>query len=144
MDEMRSLPVAQPQDPALLTEHDIYLFREGSHAGLYRKLGCQLLAGGEGARFAVWAPSAREISVIGDWNNWHAGADMLSARWDSSGIWQGTVAGVRRGHAYKYRIISAVGGHAIDKADPFAFFAEAPPARASRAWRLEYEWNDAA
>jgi 1,4-alpha-glucan branching enzyme len=125
----------------VLTEHDIYLFKEGTHATLYNKLGCQLGAAG-GAHFAVWAPNARAVSVIGDWNNWQAGADVMHARRDQSGIWEADVPEVRRGQAYKYAI-TTVHGAREDRADPYAFCCEVPPASASKAWRLEYEWNDA-
>ncbi len=125
----------------MLTDQDIYLFREGTHAALYRTMGCQLSSGGEGAHFSVWAPNAREVSVIGDWNGWRRGVDILRPRWDSSGIWEGTVAAVKRGQAYKYAITNAH-GHSEDRADPFAFHNEVPPATGSRAWSLDYEWND--
>jgi 1,4-alpha-glucan branching enzyme len=124
----------------LLTEQDIYLFREGTHASLYRKLGCQLRREG-GAHFAVWAPNARAVSVVGDWNGWRRDADVLQARWDSSGIWEADVAGVKRGQAYKFAITNAH-GHVEERADPFAFHAEVAPKTASRAWTLEYEWDD--
>jgi 1,4-alpha-glucan branching enzyme len=127
----------------MLTEHDLYLFREGTHARLYEHLGCRLDAQSGGARFAVWAPNARAVSVIGEWNGWRAGADPLAPGADGSGIWEGQVAGVARGHAYKYRIESSLGAHVAEKADPFALFAECPPASASRAWSLEYDWGDA-
>jgi len=126
----------------LLTDHDIYLFREGSHSRLYEKLGCQLDHGGKGADFAVWAPNAGEVSVIGDWNGWDPAVDRLAPRRDGSGIWEGRAAGVERGQAYKYRIVSNLGGRTLEKADPFAFYAEVPPASASRAWSLEYDWGD--
>ena len=126
----------------MLTDHDIYLFREGTHAKLYEKLGCQLDAGGTGGLFSVWAPNAREVSVIGEWNGWRAGADPLRPRTDGSGIWQGRAEAVRRGHTYKYRIVSRIGGHTAEKADPFALCAELPPATGSRAWTLEYDWQD--
>ena len=99
---------------ALLTEQDIYLFREGTHASLHNKLGCHLSPTGKGADFAVWAPNARAISVIGDWNGWRRGADPLHPRWDHSGIWEGHVAGIERGHAYKYAL-SNIHGHAEDR-----------------------------
>ena len=125
-----------------LTEHDIYLFKEGTHAALYRKLGCQMLPEADGgAAFAVWAPNAREISVIGDWNGWRRGVDVLKPRWDGSGIWEARVANVRKGQAYKYAITNAH-GHVEERADPFAFHNEVPPATASRAWSLEYPWQD--
>src|SRR3954468_25010901 len=126
----------------MLTGHDIYLFKEGSHSGLYRELGCHLDPAG-GATFAVWAPNASEVSVIGEWNGWRPGTDMLAARWDQSGIWEARVPAVKSGQSYKYRI-TARDGRATDKADPFAFYAEMPPARASRAWPLDNQWNDGA
>jgi 1,4-alpha-glucan branching enzyme len=125
---------------AWLSEQDIYLFREGSHSTLYRRMGCQLKAEG-GAHFAVWAPNAREISVIGDWNHWTRGIDVLRPRWDQSGIWEADVPLVKRGQAYKYSITTKH-GHVEDRADPFAFHNEVPPSTASRAWALDYEWSD--
>ncbi len=122
------------------TDHDVYLYREGTHSRLYEKLGCHLHA--QGAHFAVWAPNARRVSVIGDFNGWNPDAHPLAPREDQSGIWEGEVPGVMPGQAYKYRIWSNHGGYVVDKADPFAFYAELPPATASRAWRLDYEWGD--
>jgi 1,4-alpha-glucan branching enzyme len=124
----------------LLTEQDIYLFREGTHATLYNGLGCQLREGG-GAHFAVWAPNARGISVIGDWNGWRPGVNVMNPRWDSSGIWECDVPQVRHGMAYKYAITN-VHGTKEDRADPMAFCSEVPPNTASKAWRLDYEWHD--
>jgi len=125
----------------LLTEQDIYLFREGTHASLFDELGCHLQAGG-GASFAVWAPNAAKISVIGDWNGWGAREDALSPRWDGSGIWEGSIPEVQHGQAYKYRIASRWNGFTAEKADPVGFLCEAPPATGSRAWSLEWEWRD--
>ncbi len=122
-----------------LTEHDVYLFREGTHTRLHEKLGCQLR--GEGAHFAVWAPNARAVAVIGEFNGWDPGANPMQPRWDSSGIWECFVGSVSPGTAYKFRIASG-DGEALDKADPFAFYAETPPNTASRAWPLDYAWND--
>jgi 1,4-alpha-glucan branching enzyme len=124
------------------SEQDLYLFREGTQANLHRFLGCHMLADGRGARFAVWAPNASSVSVIGDWNGWDAGADPLAARADGSGIWEGTAASVQHGHAYKYRIVSQAGARVLEKADPSGFYCEAPPATASRAWALDYAWRD--
>ena len=126
----------------MLTDHDIYLFREGTHGRLHEHLGCHLDDARPGARFAVWAPNARAVSVVGDWNGWNTDADPLKPRWDGSGIWEGFAAGARPGHAYKFRIASSDGAPVADKADPFAFFAEEPPRTASRIWSLDYEWGD--
>ncbi len=127
----------------MLTDHDVYLFREGTHGRLYRHLGCELDGPGS-ASFAVWAPNAQRASVIGEFNGWNASAHPLAPRADGSGIWQGSVPAAARGQAYKYRIVSALGGYTVDKADPFALFAENPPATGSRIWTLEYEWGDSA
>jgi 1,4-alpha-glucan branching enzyme len=128
----------------LLTDHDIYLFREGTHSRLYHHLGCHPGSheGTPGARFAVWAPNARRVAVIGEWSGWQADAHALHPRQDSSGIWEGFVPDVQRGQAYKYRIESQQQGHVGEKADPFAFYAEQPPATASRIWNLDYPWDD--
>jgi len=126
----------------LLTEHDIYLFREGTHTGLGAKLGCHLLEGGAGAWFSVWAPNAAQVSVIGDWNHWGGVLDALAPRADGSGIWEGVVSSAQRGQAYKYRIRSRIGDYVMDKADPLGIRAESPPATASLVWSLEWEWRD--
>jgi 1,4-alpha-glucan branching enzyme len=130
--------------PSLLSDHDIYLFKEGSHGHLYRKLGAHLTKddGVEGVRFAVWAPNARQVFVMGEWNFWNGTQHALSPRLDSSGIWEGFVAGVRHGQAYKYRIVSNADGSDVEKADPFAAYSETPPATGSRVWDLDYAWGD--
>jgi 1,4-alpha-glucan branching enzyme len=123
-----------------LNEHDFYLLKEGTHCRLYDVLGCHLRDGG--ARVAVWAPNARQVSVIGDFNGWDPRAHPLGPRGDSSGIWEVEVPGLVHGGAYKFRITPQQ-GEAFDKADPFAFAAEEPPRTASRAWSLDVAWNDA-
>jgi 1,4-alpha-glucan branching enzyme len=122
-----------------LGEQDVYLFREGTHDALYAVMGCVL--GNDAATFRLWAPNAARVSVIGEWNGWNADAHPLAARSDHTGIWEGMVPGVAHGHAYKYRIVTPDGG-LLDKADPFALYAEAPPLTASRAWTLDYDWRD--
>ncbi len=128
------------EDESLLGEQDVYLFREGTHGRLHAMMGCHLDAGS--ATFRVWAPNAARVSVIGGFNGWDPRAHPLIRRADDSGIWEGSVVGVSRGDPYKFRIVSADGGHEMDKADPFANFAEAPPLTASRAWTLDYAWSD--
>ncbi len=128
-----------------LSEQDIYLLREGSHGRLYDRLGAHLgeHAGVAGAHFAVWAPNARSVSVMGQWNGWDPQPNALAPRSDGSGVWEGFVAGVRHGYAYKYRIVSALDGSVHTKADPFARYSETPPATGSRVWDTAYDWGDA-
>jgi 1,4-alpha-glucan branching enzyme len=131
--------------PSLLTEHDIYLFREGSHYRLFEKLGAHPITveGTEGTLFAVWAPNARSVAVTGDFNGWDKSRHFLSPRHDGSGIWEGFFPGVAAGALYKYYIVSHVGGYQAEKTDPFAFSREVPPSTASVVSSLEYEWGDA-
>jgi len=132
-------------DVSLLTDDDIYLFNEGSHFRLYDKLGShQAEANGvPGAYFAVWAPNAERVTVIGDFNGWDRASHPLRAR-ASSGIWEGFVPGLTPGVRYKYWIESRYHGYKVEKADPFAFHAETPPRTASLTCDLAYGWGDAA
>jgi len=123
-----------------LTSDDLYLFAEGTHGRLAEKLGAHVGQGG--TSFAVWAPNAEHVSVIGDFNGWDNAAHPL-APVRSSGIWSGTVEGAGQGHAYKFHIRSRHGGFEVDKADPFAFHSELPPRTGSIVWDLGYEWGDA-
>ncbi len=132
------------QNPDLLTDHDIYLFKEGSHDKLYDKLGAHLTAvdGVEGTQFAVWAPNAKTVSAIGGFNEWKPHAHPLKAREDGSGVWEGFIPNIGNGAAYKYHIQSRYNNYAVDKGDPFAFYWEMPPKTASTVWDLRYEWKD--
>jgi len=130
-----------PLNHSLQGERDAYLFREGTHARLYDLLGCHPQPQG-GASFAVWAPNAASVSVVGDWNYWSGDADPLQPSADHTGIWQGHVPNAVIGQAYKYRIRSHQGGYTVDKADPVAFSAEHPPATGSRICELTYDWGD--
>ncbi len=129
---------------SLLTDHDIYLFKEGNHFRLYDKLGSHLLNvdGVDGALFAVWAPNAARVSVIGDFNGWNSDTHQLSQRLDGSGIWEGFIPGITHGALYKYFIVSRHHHHRGEKGDPFAFSWEVPPRTASVVWDLGYEWSD--
>jgi 1,4-alpha-glucan branching enzyme len=123
---------------ALLSDLDVHLFNEGTQTHLYEHLGAQLLPDG-GAHFAVWAPDARAVSVIGDFNGWDAGAHPMFPT--SSGIWKAHVPEAHPGKTYKYAITTKAGG-VVEKADPLAFLAEVPPKTASVVWSLEYAWGD--
>ena len=127
-----------------LTDFDLHLLQEGTHYRSYEKLGAHLtaLSGEPGVRFAVWAPNAREVSVIGDFNGWNRDATPMRTRGDS-GIWEAFVPGIGSGACYKYFIRSNYHGFQAEKADPYAFAAEVRPRTASKVWDLEgYEWGD--
>lgn len=129
---------------SMFTDFDINLFKAGKHFRLYDKLGSHLVEvdGVKGTYFAVWAPSAKSVSVVGDFNYWKAGEHELNVRWDSSGIWEGFIPDVDKGTKYKYKIHSNNNGIWTEKADPFARFCEHPPNTASLVWDAPYQWND--
>ncbi|MEO8606068.1 MAG: 1,4-alpha-glucan branching enzyme, partial [bacterium] len=128
---------------AVLTDLDRHLFNEGNHTQLYEKLGAHPSARGEApcTRFAVWAPNAAAVSVIGDFNDWDSAAAPLAAQ-AASGIWSGALPGVGPGARYKYHIASRHRGYRVAKCDPFAFHSEMPPQTASRVWQWSHEWQD--
>ena len=130
-------------DATTLTSDDVFLFNEGSHYRLYEKLGAHLLTmdGVEGVYFAVWAPNARQVSVTGDFNSWNKTSHALCPR-GQSGIWEGFIPGVTEGAIYKYYVVSQQGDYHVEKADPFAFYAEMSPRTASIVWALNYAWQD--
>jgi len=129
---------------SLFTDFDIDLFKAGKHFKLYEKLGAHLteVDGVKGVYFAVWAPTAHSVSVVGDFNYWKEGEHVLNVRWDSSGIWEGFVPGISKGALYKYKIQSSINGVTTEKADPFALYCEKPPHTASVVWDLDYKWKD--
>ncbi len=129
----------------LLTAYDIYLFKEGKHFQLHQKLGSHPIQvdGQEGAHFGVWAPNAKRVDVIGDFNQWRPDSHRLKPRSDGSGIWEGFIPGLARGTLYKYHVESkAHPGYSMDKGDPFALYWEIPSRTASIVWGLNYSWND--
>ena len=132
------------QSHSLFTDFDINLFKAGKHFRLYEKLGAHFIEvdGVKGVYFAVWAPSARAVSVIGDFNYWIQGEHQLQVRWDNSGIWEGFIPNIQKGTTYKYKIQSNNNGIITEKADPFALYCEHPPRTASVVWDLDYKWND--
>ncbi|MFZ5995449.1 MAG: 1,4-alpha-glucan branching protein GlgB [Thermodesulfobacteriota bacterium] len=131
-------------DVSLITEHDTYLFKEGNHFRLYDKLGSHVTTVGDaqGIYFAVWAPNAHKVSVVGDFNGWVPETHPLRSRDDNSGIWEGFIPGIGHGALYKYHIVSNYNDYKVDKGDPYGFLWEAPPRTASVVWDLRYEWND--
>ena len=129
---------------SLFSDFDISLFKAGKHFRIYEKLGSHILEinGQKGTYFAVWAPSAKEVSVVGDFNYWTDNEHQLFVRWDSSGIWEGFIPGVDKGTKYKYKIHSNNNDIWTEKADPFARFCEQPPNTASVVWEDNHKWKD--
>ncbi|MBF0503653.1 MAG: 1,4-alpha-glucan branching protein GlgB [Candidatus Omnitrophica bacterium] len=129
---------------SMVTNLDGHLFKEGNHFKLYDKMGAHLMLvdGQPGVHFAVWAPNAKKVSVIGNFNNWDRNSHPLSLRQDSSGIWEGFIPGLARGEVYKYYIASNYDFYQIEKQDPFAFYNEVAPSFGSIVWDLDYAWQD--
>jgi len=138
-----AIPAGAPAGVSLVTSDDAFLFNEGSHYRLYQKLGSRPMEhnGQAGAYFAVWAPNAERVSVIGEFNGWDGDSHPMRPT-GSSGIWEAFVPDAGQGSIYKYRIVSRNNGYTVDKADPFAVHAETPPKTGSIVWPLDYEWND--
>lgn len=128
---------------SLLTDFDIHLFKTGKHFRLYEKLGAHVTSFGrkKGVYFAVWAPNAKAVSVIGNFNGWNDASHKMNPRWDESGIWEIFIPGLQKGEVYKYAIHSNTGDY-LEKADPFAAYAEVAPKTASMVWSHGYKWND--
>ena len=133
-----------PEWEGCITDLDVHLFKEGTHFRLFEKLGCHLTTqkGTPGAAFSVWAPNAKSVSVVGDFNGWNRKTHPMNARWDGSGIWEVFIPDVPKGSPYKYFIQSHNKAHSGEKGDPFALTWEVPPKTASVVWDLDYEWND--
>ena len=132
-----------PQEMTLLSDLDLHLFNEGRHYRLYEKLGAHpvKVAGISGTYFAVWAPNANYVAVIGDFNGWNTASHPLHAR-AQSGIWEDFIPGVGRGAVYKFHIGSHNRGYRVDKVDPFGLYSLPPPETGSVIWDLDYAWAD--
>jgi 1,4-alpha-glucan branching enzyme len=128
---------------SLFTENDIALFQGGAHFNLYKLFGAHKLNidSIEGIYFAVWAPNAKSVSVVGDFNLWNPASSVLFPRWDKSGIWEGFIPNCRVGEVYKYSI-ETIYNTRIEKADPFGFFWELRPKTATITTDVNYKWND--
>jgi 1,4-alpha-glucan branching enzyme len=123
----------RPQELTMLTAHDIYLFREGTHGRLYQGMGCHLArnagggGGASGASFAVWAPNAARISVVGEFNGWESAAHPMQARADGSGVWERFVSGVEHGQTYKYRVFPRTAHRQSTRRIPTRFSPKSRP-----------------
>ncbi|WP_394666893.1 1,4-alpha-glucan branching protein GlgB [uncultured Chryseobacterium sp.] len=127
----------------LFTDQDVYLFKEGKHYKLYDKFGAHSAEkdGVKGVYFSVWAPNAKKVSVIGNFNNWNHKDHILFPRWDESGIWEGFIAGLTWGTLYKYAIETSR-GEILEKSDPYALSWEQNLQAASLVSTTWYEWKD--
>jgi 1,4-alpha-glucan branching enzyme len=132
------------QGSTLLTPYDLHLFNEGKHNRLYEKFGAHVVEvdGRRGTYFAVWAPNAERISVVGDFNGWNPDSHPMNPR-ESSGVWEAFLRDLGPGTVYKYHIRSRYHMYTVDKTDPYGFYNEIPPRTASIVWDLGYEWSDA-
>ncbi|MGI8649315.1 MAG: 1,4-alpha-glucan branching protein GlgB [Rubrobacter sp.] len=128
--------------PSTVSDFDLYLFGEGNHNRLYDVLGAHLfeMNGVSGVRFAVWAPNARRVSVIGDFNGWDGRVNVMRNR---SGVWEMFIPGVKEGDLYKFEVVGQNGELLPPKADPFGFFFEQHPGTASIVSDpYHYTWTD--
>ncbi len=143
----QSTPPAKPpvwEVDDFITDYDIYLFREGKHFSLHKKFGAHIIEkdNTQGTFFAVWAPNAAFVSVIGNFNHWSKDAHPLKVREDGSGIWQGFIPGTVKGETYKYFIRSQYNNYEVEKSDPVSFYNEQPPKTASIVWEYGHKWRD--
>jgi 1,4-alpha-glucan branching enzyme len=129
---------------SILYDDDIATFQNGTNYSLYKKFGSHPLKvlDREGYYFAVWAPNATKVAVIGSFNNWNPDTHPLQARWDKSGIWEGFIPGITKGELYKYHI-TGFKDIITEKGDPFANYWEKRPNTSTITWDLSYEWKDA-
>jgi 1,4-alpha-glucan branching enzyme len=128
---------------SLFSDFDIELFKAGKHYQLYNKLGAHQVEhlGKTGTYFAVWAPNAKYVSVVGNFNGWNRYSNAMHVRWDGSGIWEVFLPDVATGECYKY-FIESNNGYQVEKGDPYAYRWETPPLTATITADLKYQWND--
>jgi len=128
---------------SLFSDFDIELFKAGKHYHLYLKLGNHQVHfnGNNGVYFAVWAPNAKYVSIVGNFNNWQRYTHPMNARWDSTGIWELFIPNIQAGEVYKY-FIESNNGYSVEKGDPYASCWETPPRTATVVCNSDFEWND--
>ena len=137
--------MSQVRAHSLFTDFDISLFKAGKHFKLYEKFGAHSLQldGEEGVYFSVWAPSAKSVAVVGDFNYWDGSEHLLNVRWDASGIWEGFIPLAKKGMRYKFKITSTHNNLVTEKIDPYAHYFERSPNTASIIWDIkDYLWKD--
>lgn len=147
-DDMPDAASTLEQDTlSIFSDFDLYLFGQGKHYRIYEKMGAhpRTLNGVEGVNFAVWAPNALSVSVVGDFNDWNRGVNPMRLRHNDLGVWECFVPGVRIGMIYKYAIYSRFNNYTVDKTDPFSFAMELRPKTASIVTDIhQHQWQDEA
>jgi len=146
-DEQLTNPEIEPGIPSIFSDFDLYLFGQGRHYHIYDKFGAQLrtVNGVAGVNFALWAPNARTVSVIGDFNGWNRSETPMQRRHNDLGVWECFVPGLRAGEVYKYAIYSRFNNYTVDKTDPYGFFTELRPRTASIVADIhQHTWQDEA
>lgn len=128
---------------SLWTDYDVNLFKAGCHYQLYNKFGAHIINvnGVQGTCFSAWAPNAKYVSVVGNFNGWNRFTHAMHARWDASGIWEVFIPELQQGEYYKY-FIEGYNGYSVEKGDPYAIHWETPPATASVIWDRDFKWSD--
>jgi 1,4-alpha-glucan branching enzyme len=141
------MPLREQDVPSLFSDFDLYLFGQGKHYRIYEKMGAhpRTVNGVEGVNFAVWAPNARTVSVIGNFNSWRHDANHMHLRHNDLGVWECFISGLRIGELYKYAISSKYNNYVVEKADPYGFAAELRPKTASIVTDIyRQQWEDEA
>ncbi|MGB8347802.1 MAG: alpha-amylase family glycosyl hydrolase, partial [Ktedonobacteraceae bacterium] len=136
-----------PNVPSVFSEYDLYLFGQGKDNRIYEKMGAhpRVVSGVSGVHFAVWAPNALSVSVIGDFNEWIRAANPMHLRHEELGVWECFVPGMQVGQTYKYAIYSRHNNYKVDKSDPYGFAFELRPQTASIVADIHaHEWGDGA
>src|SRR5450755_3777676 len=139
-------PEIEPGIPSIFSDFDLYLFGQGRHYHIYDKFGAQLrtINGVAGVNFALWAPNARTVSVIGNFNGWNRSATPMLLRHQDLGVWECFVPGLQSGEIYKYAIYSRFNNYTVDKTDPYGFFADLPPRPPTTAPEIHQpDWQNA-
>ncbi len=140
-------PEIEPGIPSIFSDFDLYLFGQGKQYYIYEKFGAHIrtINGITGVNFAVWAPHARTVSVIGDFNHWNRSANLMHQRHIDLGVWECFVPGLHPGSIYKYSIYSYVNNYTVDKTDPYGFASELRPNTASIVADIhQHHWQDQA
>ncbi len=135
------------ETPSIFSDFDLYLFGQGKDYTVYEKMGAHLrtVNGVAGVHFAVWAPNALSVSVIGDFNNWDRGVNLMYLRHQDLGVWECFIPGLQTGILYKYAIFSRFNNYSVEKADPYGFASQLRPGTASIVADIhQHRWQDAA